>query len=150
MIPVESDVSHLGPTRAFIPTSIPESRDRSASSVPSSVQFSCRIVGVKRIEITILEGVVRQGEDITVAFGKGAGTRMQTFVEESRFFHVERFGPALLAIMVPNSPSIRVLDDTAVSLSVVNPSTVRPGSEIRVLIRAEDKWGTPPQGSPKR
>lgn len=127
-------------------TSHPERSGFLSLSAPSSVQLACRILGPKRMEITIVDGVVAPGEEVTLAFGKGTGIRMQTFVEERRFFHVDRFGPGLEAIRVPRSPSLRVVGGTAVRLSVVNPSTARPGSEILVLVRAEDEWGNPASG----
>ncbi len=124
-------------------TKRPERTGFVAVDAPDGVTFALRILGQKKLEVRILAGTIEPGETIGITFGKGSGSRMQTFAEEKRFFHLTRLGADGSTVRLPDPPFLRVLGGLAVRLAVSNPSTAAPGGTVSVLVKAEDEWGNP-------
>jgi hypothetical protein len=101
---------------------------------------------VKKMHLSLLSGALKEGEELSLIFGAGPGLRMQTFAEERRYFHVTVVGAGGERRRLEGSPSLRILGGPAVRLILIGPTTVSPGTPVRMVVKAEDRWGNPASG----
>jgi len=101
---------------------------------------------MKTINVDVTGGTLSPGETITIVLGDTSGgsngIRMQSFTENQFEFK------ALVDVFetgdpmeVPGSSSFKVTSGPETSLTPVLPSGVRQGEEVRMYVRAEDRWG---------
>ena len=102
----------------------------------------------KTIQIKVLQGYLRRGDQITLTIGDttagSPGWRMQTFYEDSFELKVlvDRYATYVYEELA-RSPTFRIVAGEPVRLVAVAPSLVSVGRKIPVRYRLEDGWGNP-------
>ncbi|WP_437898975.1 hypothetical protein [Sorangium sp. So ce124] len=102
----------------------------------------------KAVIVDLVDGFARPGDRIEVRLGDrshgGAGTRVQTFVEDAFRFraYVDVTGTSRLAA-VPGDIVLRVAAGPPHALRVLTPRAARPGVSVPVVVRLDDAWGNP-------
>lgn len=116
-----------------------EVRGRYDSKAHTRPMKSCVVVDV-------VDGSLNPGDKITVTLGSDGGTspghRAQSFVEEE--FAIEVWVDPVRTgefVKVPDDLTFDVVSGRAKSLTAVAPSTVTPGEEATISVRAADFWG---------
>lgn len=103
------------------------------------------------VRVDVYDGEIRPGERITLTFGDtrfgSIGQRAPTAVNRCCEWKV-LVDPLCTRRFVPlqDCPSVEIVSDDPVRLMVILPSDAVCGERMRVLIRAEDKWGNPASG----
>ena len=103
------------------------------------------------IRVDVYDGEIRPGERITLTFGDtrygSIGQRAPTAVNKRCEWKV-LVDPFCTRCFVPlqDRPSLEIISDDPVRLAAILPSDAVCGERMRVLIRAEDKWGNPASG----
>jgi hypothetical protein len=94
----------------------------------------------------VMKHFLKPGDTIRVRFGDrrfgSPGVRLQTYCEAAFEFRV--FVDALATydyVALPDSPTIAIRSGPPTSWQAVVPTLIRAGDELRLAIRATDKWG---------
>lgn len=103
------------------------------------------------LTLTVSEGRLLPGEQITVTFGDPSagspGIRAQTYQETTAEFHVLVAPEANGAwFALPDSPTVRVIGGAVERLVLTGPTDVVVGERFHVHVRAEDIWNNPSPG----
>lgn len=107
--------------------------------------------GLKTLHIWVKRGSLKEGDKIFVVYGDRSfgspGSRAQTFIEEPRYFKVsvDPSGSDKY-VDLPDTPYLRVVGGTPERLVVTAPLMAEVGERLRVIVKAEDKWGNPSYG----
>jgi Protein of unknown function (DUF3604) len=106
----------------------------------------------RTIYIKVVAGYMREGDTITVSFGtdeRGAGMRMQTFVDPEFCFRVLVDPIATYTyVEVPGSPLMPIIPGAAHKWHAVIPTSRARGDVFALNIRADDIWGNPTADCP--
>jgi Protein of unknown function (DUF3604) len=106
----------------------------------------------RTIYIKVVAGYMREGDTITVSFGtdeRGAGTRMQTFVDPEFCFRVLVDPIATYTyVEVPGVPLLPIVPGAAHKWHAVIPTSRARGDVFALNIRADDIWGNPTADCP--
>ena len=108
----------------------------------------------RTLHVKVLQGYLQRGDTITVLLGDQSqgspGWRIQTFLEKSFELRVlvDRYATYCYEPL-PKSPTFRVAAGPATKLVAVAPSQARPGMQVTVRIKREDRWGNP-VGKPRK
>src|SRR5215467_14863963 len=100
----------------------------------------------KAIIIDTVDGYLNAGDHIIVRLGDrrmgGAGTRVQTFVEDKFRFrcYVDPLGTSRF-VAVPGDIVIDIVAGAPASLALVGPRLAKPGTPITLRLNAHDRWG---------
>ncbi|MDH4274656.1 MAG: hypothetical protein OEW08_06435, partial [Gammaproteobacteria bacterium] len=100
----------------------------------------------KAIIIDTVDGFLKAGDHIIIRLGDrrfgGAGTRVQTFVEENFRIrcYVDPLGTSRFA-SIGNDIVINIEAGAPAQLQMAGPRMVRAGERFPLRIRAEDEWG---------
>jgi hypothetical protein len=119
-------------------------------AAPAASMVGLKILDEKQVALLVLGAPLRPGDSVTLTIGDrsggGPGSRAQTFAEPRRAFLVDVDGDGTGRwTPIPEPPRVAVVGGAAERLTVVAPSTVRPGEPFGVLVRAIDAWGNPAQ-----
>ncbi|MCD6503842.1 DUF3604 domain-containing protein [Candidatus Bathyarchaeota archaeon] len=104
--------------------------------------------GLKTLYVWVKKGRLKEGDKIFVVYGDGSfgspGSRAQTFMEEPRYFKVsvDPLGSGRY-MDLPDTPHLRVIGGSPERLVVIAPSIVEVSEQVKVTVKAEDKWGNP-------
>ena len=127
---------------------------KASNGATLSVEYSRRGASArprwKALTIGVSGGYLSEGDTITITFGDtgggSPGMQMQTFVEEGFEFKVladvcavGHFTP------IPNTPTISIVPGQPAVWRAVLSSLRRPGESFVFGLKAEDKWGNPPE-----
>lgn len=110
---------------------------------PPAATVAVQVCTVRRIELRVIHGQLPIGTVLRLAFGAGAGMRMQTFAEPRRFFRLTRLYANGERYAEPDPPFLRVTGGVAARLVIVGPSVAVAGASVSILLKAEDTWGNP-------
>jgi Protein of unknown function (DUF3604) len=100
----------------------------------------------KAIIVDIVDGYLKPGDRILIRLGDrrggGAGTRVQTFVEQGFRFraYIDPVGTSRFA-EVPGDVVIDVVSAPPAKITIVTPRLVKTGVPFPVRVRVEDVWG---------
>ncbi len=100
----------------------------------------------KAVIVDTVDGYLNAGDHIIIRLGDrrsgGAGTRVQTFVEDKFRFrcYVDPLGTSRF-VAVPGDVVIDIVPDAPASMALVGPRLVRPGALITLRVNAHDRWG---------
>ena len=100
----------------------------------------------KAVIVDTVDGYLKAGDHIIIRLGDrrfgGAGTRVQTFVEENFRIrcYIDPLGTSRFAA-VPGDSVIQVVPGEPAQLIMSAPRVVRAGEPIALRVRAEDQWG---------
>ncbi len=100
----------------------------------------------KAVIVDTFDGYLKAGDHIIIRLGDrrfgGAGTRVQTFVEENFRIrcYVDPLGTSRFAAVNPDLV-IQVVPGVPAQLQWAGPRIVRQGEKFPLRIRAEDEWG---------
>ncbi|MBD2495400.1 hypothetical protein [Nostoc sp. FACHB-280] len=100
----------------------------------------------KAIIVDIVDGYLKPGDRILIRLGDrrggGAGTRVQTFVEQGFRFraYIDPVGTSRFA-EVPGDVVIDVVNAPPAKITIVAPRLVKTGVSFPVRVRVEDVWG---------
>ena len=103
------------------------------------------------VVIDVYDGALAPGDSVAVTFGDtrlgGPGSRAQAFREERCEFRllVDAFGTGQF-VLVPNSPTLRIIGGSATRFRVRAPSEVVAGQPFPLVVVAEDRYGNPSDG----
>jgi hypothetical protein len=107
----------------------------------------------RTIYIKVAAGFMREGDTITVSFGtdeRGAGIRMQTFVDPEFCFRVLVDPIATYTyVEVPGVPVMPIIPGPAHRWYAVIPTSRANGDIFALNVRADDIWGNPTDDLPK-
>lgn len=120
--------------------------DRTATTVAEAIAAAVYVISARRMEVRLVAGELEPGREIQLVFGAGRGSRMQTFAENRRYFHVRHITPGdknSKSVTAQVSPFLRVVGNTASRLVLLAPTSVILGEEVRLVLKAEDDWGNP-------
>ena len=101
--------------------------------------------------IDVYDGALAPGDSVAVTFGDtrlgGPGSRAQAFREERCEFRllVDAFGTGQF-VLVPDSPTLRIIGGPATRFRVRAPSEVVAGQPFPLTVVAEDRYGNPSDG----
>ncbi|MCL5962415.1 MAG: DUF3604 domain-containing protein [Chloroflexi bacterium] len=100
------------------------------------------------VVIDVYDGYLAPGDVVTITYGDTSGgspgsTAQSNVAQKVEFrVFVDCFATGQF-VQVPGSPTLRVVSGTAHRLVVVCPSEATLGAPMRILVKAEDKWGNP-------
>ncbi len=100
----------------------------------------------KAVIVDSVDGYLKAGDHIIIRLGDrrfgGAGTRVQTFVEENFRIrcYIDPLGTSRFAA-VPGDSVIQVVPGVPAQLVMTAPRVVRTGEPVSLRVRAEDQWG---------
>ncbi|KOP22803.1 hypothetical protein AMR41_29545 [Hapalosiphon sp. MRB220] len=100
----------------------------------------------KAIIVDIVDGYLKPGDRILIRLGDrrggGAGTRVQTFVEQGFRFraYIDPVGTSRFA-EVPGDVVIDVASAPPAKITIITPRIVKTGVSFPVRVRVEDIWG---------
>ena len=100
----------------------------------------------KAIIVDIVDGYLKAGDHIIIRLGDrrfgGAGTRVQTFVEENFKFrcYVDPLGTSRFAAVNPDL-TVRIIAGAPAQLQWAGSRIVRQGEKFPLRLRTEDAWG---------
>jgi hypothetical protein len=107
----------------------------------------------KAVIVDTVDGYLNAGDHIVIRLGDrrcgGAGTRVQTFVEDNFRFrcYVDPLGTSRF-VAVPGDVVIDIVPGPADSLSLMGARLVRPGEPVPMRLSAHDRWGNACSGAP--
>jgi hypothetical protein len=100
----------------------------------------------KAVIVDTVDGYLNAGDHIVIRLGDrrmgGAGTRVQTFVENQFRFrcYVDPLGTSRF-VAVAGDVVIDIVAGAAASLALVGPRLVKPGTPFVIRVNAHDRWG---------
>jgi hypothetical protein len=100
----------------------------------------------KAIIVDTVDGYLKAGDHIVIRLGDrrfgGAGTRVQTFVEENFRIrcYVDPLGTSRFAT-VPGDIVLQIVPGAPAQLQWAGPRVVKAGETAPLRVRAEDEWG---------
>ncbi len=102
----------------------------------------------KHLNIQVFDEPLQAGDEITVVFGDRSGgsrgTRAQTYVEDHCEFpiSVDRFTTGIFEL-VPDFPCVQIVAAEPCRLVAAARGDGSATHPVRLLVRAEDRWGNP-------
>jgi hypothetical protein len=100
----------------------------------------------KAVIIDVIDGYLNPGDRIIIRLGDrrqgGAGTRVQTFVENTFRFRmfIDPLGSSKFA-EVPGDCMLTIRPDAPSALRLIGPRLVGTGERLDFILRVDDKWG---------
>ncbi|MFA6312452.1 MAG: hypothetical protein WCV99_09280 [Sterolibacterium sp.] len=100
----------------------------------------------KAVIVDTVDGYLNAGDHIIIRLGDrrcgGAGTRVQTFVEDKFRFrcYVDPLGTSRF-VAIPGDVVIDIVAGEPASLALVGPRLVRAGEPYQLRVNAHDRWG---------
>ena len=106
----------------------------------------------KAVIVDVVDGYLKPGDRVVLRLGDrrygGPGTRAQTFAEEAFCFRVfvDPVGASRFAA-VPGELQLRIVAGPAECAVLLTPRLSRPGCDVPVTLRYEDRWGNLARGA---
>ncbi|MFQ6098175.1 MAG: DUF3604 domain-containing protein, partial [Armatimonadota bacterium] len=102
----------------------------------------------KCVIVDVFDDGLAPGDRIILTYGDtrggSPGSRAQTFCEDTFEFRVvaDPFGTGQ-GVVLPDSPTVRIVPGPPSRLVVIAPSEAVVGQPVEVFVKAEDRWGNP-------